>query len=232
MEKVFINSYRKASQILLFSLISLALLVVSAFAARQLFQSWYSLAAGIFLMALAIPFHILGKRISSLYVISFLMNSVAAGFSVCTYYIVKNYPLNLETMMLAVFPAAGVLFLTVICFPPLFKSKKTTVGVSVVLAILFTCLSILFWVKTQRLFYSMSFFSFLSVLFYIGVFSVSTGRSNRNILRDISFGSFGSFIILAIAVSVLLSEGEVLGDAAPDIDLGSRPQKRPKGKHF
>lgn len=124
MEKVFINSYRKASQILLFSLISLALLVVSAFAARQLFQSWYSLAAGIFLMALAIPFHILGKRISSLYIISFLMNSVAAGFSVCTYYIVKNYPLNLETMMLAVFPAAGMLFLTVICFPPLFKSKK------------------------------------------------------------------------------------------------------------
>ncbi|MDD6174148.1 MAG: hypothetical protein PUC59_00070 [Firmicutes bacterium] len=225
----------KAFWIFIFSLLSLGLLVISAFAASLLFREWHSLAAGIVLMILAIPFHVFGKRTSSLYLASFLINSVAAGFSVSAYYIMKNCPLDFGTMALALLIPAGILCFVFVCLQIYPKSKKITVVAAVVLIVLLSGLWVLFWVKTKRLFYSMSFFLFVLTLFYLGVFAVSVDHRERNVLRDISFGSFGSFIILTVIVSALLSEGDVL-DLTPDIDIGSgkssKRKNRHKGKHF
>lgn len=43
---------------------------------------------------------------------------------------------------------------------------------------------------------------------------ISLNNTERKVLRDISFGSFGSFIIITIVVLCIISKGDALADIA------------------
>jgi hypothetical protein len=47
-------------------------------------------------------------------------------------------------------------------------------------------------------------------LFYLCVFGITINHDDRSVFRDISFGGFGSLIIIAVVVIFIISEGEAL----------------------
>ena len=73
--------------------------------------------------------------------------------------------------------------------------------------------------------YSFGFFTILLSLFYHCVFAL-TVNNDRLVLRDISFGSFGAFVIISIVVLFILTEGEIL----EGFDIGGGEGKK-KVKH-
>ena len=206
----FINIKGKPFLILFFSAISLGIFVVATLISPIIFKHCYSLIAGIVLMILAIPFHILGRKSTWFFVISFLLNSTATGFSVSAYYIQKNIPVDLYNMLLALIPAISILFLTYLTLQVFSKTKRFSISIACVAIFILLILAIVFWIRTSQILYSFAFFSLLITLFYICVFGISINHDERIVMRDISYGSFGSFIILTIVVIAILSEGDFL----------------------
>ena len=60
----------------------------------------------------------------------------------------------------------------------------------------------------------------LIALFYICIFTISINNDKRSVLRDISYGSFGAFVILTVIVLVMLSDGDALSGI--DLPFGGR----------
>ena len=54
------------------------------------------------------------------------------------------------------------------------------------------------------------FFSLIISVYYLVVSAFNVRNTEREILRDISFANFGIFIITALVVFIILSEGEIL----------------------
>lgn len=87
----FLNTKAKAVVVFLLSLISLGLFVFAGLIAVAVCSKWYGLIAAGIMMIAAIPFHCTGKKNKVGYLISFLLNSVANGFSVSAYFLTKGY---------------------------------------------------------------------------------------------------------------------------------------------
>lgn len=206
----FLNTKAKAFVVFLFSLISLGLFILSTLFATAVCQKWHGLAIGIGLMLLAIPFHCIGKKFKWGYLLSFLANAIANGFSVSAYFITQNIPLDLYSLLLAIIPAAGILLLVYFMLQTFHKTKKVTVTVACILNALLTIAFLVFWIMEGNIIFSFGFFSSLISFFYLCVFGITINHDERSVLRDISFGSFGSFIILTVVVIFILSEGEIL----------------------
>lgn len=222
----FLNTKAKAFVVFLFSLISLGLFILSTLFATAVCPKWYGLAIGIGLMLLAIPFHWIGKKYKWGYLLSFLLNSIGSGFSVSAYYVTKHIPLDLYSLLLAIIPAAGILLLVYFMLQTFHKTKKVTVAVACLLNALLTIAFLVFWIMDGNVIFSFGFFSSLISFFYLCVFGITINHDERSVLRDISFGSFGSFIILTVVVIFILSEGEILEGADLDLDLGGNDSKK------
>lgn len=222
----FLNTKAKAFVVFLFSLIALGLLILSTLLATAICQKWYGLAIGIGLMLLAIPFHWIGKKYKWGYLLSFLANSIGSGFSVSAYYVSQNIPLDLYSMLLAVLPAVGILLLVYFMLQTFHKTKKVTVTIACILNALLTIAFLVFWIMDGNIIFSFVFFSSLISFFYLCVFGITIHHDERSVLRDISFGSFGSFIILTVVVIFILSEGEILDGADLDLDFGGNDNKK------
>jgi len=225
----FINTKAKAFVVFLFSLISIALFAVAAFLGVAVFKEFYGLVASLTLMILAIPFHLQGKKRKWTYTVSFLMNSVANGFSVSAYYTVKNIDLSIEGVLLAAIPAVGILLLVYLMLQTFNKTKKVTVTVACIVNGAVTVALTVFWITYGWLIFSFGFFCSLISFFYLCVFGITVNHDERSVLRDISFGSFGSFIIITVVVIFILSEGEILeGLDGFDVGVGSSKSKKKK----
>ena len=225
----FLNTKAKAFVVFLFSLISVALIAVAAFLGVAVFKEFYGLAAAITLMILAIPFHLQGKKRKWTYTVSFLMNSVANGFSVSTYYSAKNIDLSIEGVLLAVIPAVGILLLVYLMLQTFNKTKKVTVTVACILNGALTVALTVLWIIYGWLIFSFGFFCSLISFFYLCVFGITVNHDERSVLRDISFGSFGSFIIITVVVIFILSEGEIL-EGFDGLDFGGSGKNSKKKK--
>ena len=225
----FINTKAKAFVVFLFSLISIALFAVAAFLGVAVFKEFYGLVASLTLMILAIPFHLQGKKRKWTYTVSFLMNSVANGFSVSAYYTVKNIDLSIEGVLLAAIPTVGILLLVYLMLQTFNKTKKVTVTVACIVNGAVTVALTVFWITYGWLIFSFGFFCSLISFFYLCVFGITVNHDERSVLRDISFGSFGSFIIITVVVIFILSEGEILeGLDGFDVGVGSSKSKKKK----
>lgn len=223
----FLDKKCKAVVVFLFSLIAIGLFVFTTFFAMCVCTKGYGLIIGIVLMLLAIPFHILGKKNPIGYLISFLVNSVANGFSVSAYYLVKGIDIDLGSMIFAIIPAVAVLFIVYLMLQIWGKTKRVTVSVAVVVNVILIVAEIVLWIKNGSVPFSFGFFSLMISMFYLGVFGITINHDERAVLRDVSFGSFGSFIILTVVVIVILSEGDILEglDFAGDGDNSGRKKK-------
>lgn len=222
-----INPNLKPIIVFLSFLIALGIFVFSTLFATSVCTKWYGLLIGVVLMLVAIPIHCQGEKAKLCYVLSFLVNSVANGFSLSAYYIDSEYALNVGEMLKAsVLPVAllFVVFLLVRLFPEI---KKYICISGVVIGCIMLVAFIVLSVKQGGVIFSFGFFATLLSLFYHCVMGV-TANNNRDGLRDISFGSFGAFIIISIVVLFVISDGEIL--EAFDISGGESSQKSKKNK--
>lgn len=220
----FIDRKCKAIVVFIFSMIAIGLFIVSTLFAMSVCNGGQSFITGIALMVLAIPFHIFGKKSPISYLVSFAINTVASGFSVSSYYLVKDISVDLVSVVFSMVPAVAVLTLVYLMLQIFSKTKKVTVTVAVIVDLILIIMETVLWVKYDMVLFSFGFFALLIALFYLGVFGITINHEERPVLRDISFGSFGSFIILTVVVVVILSEGDLLDGA--DFDFGGERKKK------
>ena len=222
-----INTNLKPIIVFLSFLIALGIFVFSTLFATSVCTKWYGLLIGVSLMLIAIPIHCQGEKAKICYILSFLVNSVANGFSLSAYYVDSEYALNVGEMLKAcVLPIAllFVVFLLVRLFPEI---KKYICISGVVIGSIMLVAFIVLSVKQGGVIFSFGFFATLLSLFYHCVMGV-TANNKRDGLRDISFGSFGAFIIISIVVLFIISDGEIL--EAFDVGGGESSQKSKKNK--
>lgn len=208
------------------SLVAVGIFVFSTLFATSVCEKWYGLVIGFLLMLVAIPIHCFGNKMKIGYVLSFLVNSVANGFSLSAYYSSKNIALNTEDMVKAcILPILlfFVVFLLVQLFPEI---KNYICAVGVVIGCIMLVVFMVLWIRNTTVFYSFGFFAVLLSLFSHCVMAV-TANNKRNVLRDISFGNFGAFIIISLVVLFIITEGEILEGF--DIS-GGESNKKPKHK--
>lgn len=220
----FLHTKARAFVVFLFALISLGVFIISTLVAATVCQSWFGLIIGILLMIAAIPFHYMGKKHKTGYLISFVLNAVADGFSVSAYYLTVNIKLNMAEMLVSILPSVAILLLVYLLLQTFNKTKKVTVTIAVILNFLLTVLLTVLWIMHGDVIFSFGFFASLLSLFYLCVFGITINHDERSVLRDISFGSFGSFIILTVVVIFILSEGEILDGF--DLDIGDLKKKK------
>lgn len=185
----FLHTKAKAFVVFLFSVISIGIFIISALGATAIFKEWYGLISGIILMMLAIPFHWMGKKKKGCYLISFLINSIANGCSVSAYYVSENISLHIHSLLLAVLPALGVLFLVYLLLQTFHKTKQVTVTVVCIINGLLTIALLVLWIIYGSTVFSFGFFASLISFFYLCVFGITINHDERSVLRDISFGS-------------------------------------------
>lgn len=226
----FINKKCKEVVVFLFSLIAIGIFILTSFFAVCVCTKGCGLIVGIVLMVLAIPFHVLGKKIPIGYLISFVINSIANGFSVSAYYLIKDISIDLRGMIFAVVPAVAVLFIVYLMLQIWGKTKRVTVSVAVIVNILLMFGMCALWVIYGSVPYSFGFFSLIICMFYLCVFGITINHDERAVLRDVSFGSFGSFIILTVVVIFILSEGDILDGFTLDGSERSGKKKQKKIK--
>ncbi len=223
-----INTNLKPIVVFLSLLAAMGIFVVSTLFATSVCTKWYGLVIGFILMLVAIPIHCFGNKMKIGYALSFLVNSVANGFSLSAYYNSKNIALNAEDMLKAcVLPIAllFVVFLLVQLFPAI---KKYICAVGVVIGCTMLVAFMVLWIKSTTVLFSFSFFSVLLSLFSHCVMAV-TANNKRDALRDISFGSFGAFIIISLVVLFIITEGEILEGF--DVGGGESGKKTKHKKH-
>ena len=206
----FLNTKAKAFVVFVFSLSFMGIFVLSSLLATQICQKWYGLAIGIVMMIIAIPFHCKGKKVLWGYLASFLINSIASGFVVSAYYIKNETVLDICNLLIGTIPAAVIVFLVYLMLQSFNKTKKVTITVAAIINAVLTIAAIVFWIMHGNVVFSFGFFCSLISFFYLCVFGITINHDERSVLRDISFGSFGSFIIISVVVIFILSEGEIL----------------------
>ena len=226
----YLNTKAKPVLVFLFSLIFLGVFSVTTLLLHQSFVwTWHwLLAAVVVMMLLAIPCHIAGRKSQLLYLVSFLFNSIASGCSVSAYYAATHTAVTFVEMLLGLVPAAAVLLLAYAAIQIYSKTKRFALTICTVLIVALLIVAVVFWAKGESQLFSFGFFSLFIALFYIGVFGVTVNHDERSVFRDISFGGFGSFIILTVVVAVILSEGDILDGA--DLSGGGGGKKNRRAK--
>lgn len=222
----FIGTKSKTFVVFLFSMISLGIFTFSTQLAVFICSTWIGLIIGILLMLLAIPMHVAAKKFSFLYVFSFLLNFIACGFSVSAYYIKRNISPALFEIILALIPAALILSLIYIMLKIFSKTKKLTLTLALIINVLLLILSVIFWIRTGQVIFSSCFFCLVISLFFICIFGVTINHIERPVLRDISYGSFGTFVILTVVIIFILSEGDILDLSGIELGGGNGGGKK------
>ena len=193
-----------------FTVIAYVLFALSTIFALSICTEWYGLVIGAVLMVLAVPTHIFAKKHNSLYILSYALNTIGSGFAASAYYLEKQLtviPENLFLPMLIPAIVSLVTYLLVRLFP---KIKKFVLAISTIGTIAMLIAFAVLWIKNGYEFYSFAFFNSVFTLFYIVVDAVTAGEYDRLVIRDISFGSFGIFLVIALVVLFIISEGEIL----------------------
>ena len=223
----YLNAKARAFVVFVFSLSFMGIFVLSSLVATQILQNWYGLAIGIAMMVIiAIPFHCRGKKTLWGYLASFSINSIASGFVVSAYYLKNEIVLNIYSLLIGAIPSAAIIFLVYLMLQIFNKTKKITITVAAIINAILTISATVFWIIHGDVIFSFAFFCSLVSLFYLCVFGITINHDERSLFRDISFGSFGSFIIISVVVAFILSEGEILDGL--DFGDGSRKGKRKK----
>ncbi|MBE6788452.1 MAG: hypothetical protein E7539_02185 [Ruminococcaceae bacterium] len=206
----YLNTKAKAFVVFVFSLAFIGLFVLSSLLATQICQKWYGLAVGLVMMIAAIPFHCKGKKKLWGYLVSFAINAVASGFIVSAYYLKNGIALDMLSLLTGAAFSAAILFLVYLMLQSFNKTKKVTIIVAGIINAALTIGATVLWIMQGNVVFSFGFFCSLICFFFLCVFGITINHDERSVFRDISFGSFGSLIIISVVVIFIISEGEVL----------------------
>lgn len=220
----FFTSKARAFTVFIFALTYMSIFAISTLLVTNVATDEGTLILSILFMLAAIPFHWFGKKHPSLYLASIVLNAIATGFSVSAYYINIEIIPNITHAIAAMLPSVAILLIVYLMLQVFSKTKKVTVTVACILNAILTVGLIVLWIMDGNTIFSLGFFCSLISFFFLCVFGITVNHNERSVLRDISFGGFGSFIIVTVVVIFILSEGDVL-EAFDIPDLGSGNKK-------
>lgn len=201
----YLRTKGKGFTVYFFFLISLAIFLCSVFLGCDLFLKWYGIIAGVILTLLAVPCHFfLGRKTSFGHFLSFLLNSVGAGFSVSAYYTVKNVSLIPEKLFFGILPSVILMLFISVFMVAMRDNKHILIIIFAVIEVALLVVSIVFWVNREAQTYAIMLFSLLLSSFYIAVLAVSVDEDERTPMRDCSFGSYGFYLVATVVVAVIL----------------------------
>ena len=201
----YLRTKGKGFTVYFFFLLSLAIFLSSVFWGCNLFAKWFGILAGFGLTLLAVPCHFfLGRKTAFGHFLSFLLNSVGAGFSVSAYYTVKNVSLVPEKLFFGILPCVVLMLVISFLMVALRENKHILIIVFALIEIALLIVSIVFWVKGEAEMWAIMFFSLLLSSFYIAVLAVTVDEDERTPLRDCSFGSYGFYLVATVVVIVIL----------------------------
>lgn len=211
---------KKAQLTAFFGILSWVLIALSTYVFANVFTRWYGLLAGFGLMVVAFLFHMIGrKKDSRFYVLSTCINQVATGLSLSAYYTYFKHTLSLTTLFITFLCYLFLCILLCFCVDQV-QSKKKAGWLCGIGFVLLYALSLYAWVNHGST-YSFYFFTLTILLMYF-LLSMKTFRTTRNYLSDLSFASFGIYLLLTYIVIVLLSDG----DGLDLIDLSDNRKKQ------
>lgn len=221
-----VNQKWRTPSVFLFFVLSIAILIFSLPLTCAMLSSWHGVVVGIVLTLIAIPFHRTGHSHSWGHVVSFLLTAVSNGFSLSALY---RPPVNLSLLCRGAFPSVVILFAVCVVLFLFPKAKSAAITLGCLADMALAVVSVVYWIKTGATDVSFAFFCSLICLFFLCVYGITANHEKRNVLRDISFGGFGAFVMLTVVVVFILSEGELLdgfGDLdVPDFGGGKRDKK-------
>ncbi|WP_167958089.1 hypothetical protein [Anaerosporobacter faecicola] len=213
---------KKAQLTAFFGILSWVLVALSTYVFTNVLTNWYGLLAGFVLMLVALSFHIIGrKKNSKFYVLCTCINQVATGLSLSAYYTYNNHTLSLTTLCITFLCYLFLCLLLCYCIDRVHSKKRAGLLCGFVFGLLYA-LSVYGWVNVGST-YSFYFFTLTILLLYV-LLALKTFHTSRNYLADLSFASFGIYLLITYIVIVLLSEG----DGLDLIDLSdSRKKQKP-----
>ncbi len=171
-------------------------------------NEWAGFIVGVLLMIIAIIIHQFGKHLFVFYILSFMMNMMGVGLSITTYYMFKKYSLDLEDFLIAFANSFSIIIgFSLLSLIPWFK-KYIKWFVSVIILVSFG-LSLALWLTVDS-FTGLSFY-FLNISYFYLIGILAMSESIKDLSKEMSFISFGAFILVSIIVLIVISEGEALG---------------------
>ena len=211
--------------VLIISIITSLLFGISSYVfVLTLSASYIIFVVGILLFVLAIPIHFLGKKGARTvpYCMSICFTTIGSGLSAAGYYLYRKEALTVSEVLVGVL----ICIITNVILHLLFswvpnKGACKLIGGSLlaVLVILFVYL----WNNAGSAYNSYLFFTTILATFTYLVYLITAG-TDRPVYRDISFGSFGIFLVITTVVLIILSDG----DALEFLDVFDTPGTRRK----
>lgn len=159
------------------------------------------------------------KNSPMLWLLCYLLNSVANGFSVAAFYIHAAFSAAAAELLPCLLPAAALVFMAgalLACFPVRKKWILCFVGIGAAALLVMSFIPAVWPEGYHR---SAVLFGSLVAIMYLVVYGVTIGRGARTVLRDIACGSFGALILVTFVVLLIISDGEALDGLDFDLDF-------------
>ncbi len=161
---------------------------------------------GVILMALAIPFAILGSRCKTLYALAIAANAAGTGFITSYYYLYFEISVSITQLIAPTLVGALIVLLISCILYALTKWKGIILFFSGLLSLGGLITSAVLWAIHGNVEISFSFFiSILTVTAVVLLYAVIRGDDENEILRDTAFASFGVLIIVGFVVLLLVA---------------------------
>lgn len=204
-------------------LVASAFTLIFSYICASSIPKWYGILIGIVFVMLAIPLHRFGKRYWPLYILTVGLNSVSCGFLIGGYHAFNQIILHFPQMLLSTVP--GFLILTLVWLSLLFTyGKRRVIGYAAVIWFGLLISLLVLWLSNGNTIYSFGFF----MLVFSGYFLVGygvTACNDRHVFSDLSFCSFGAFLMVLI-VLIIISEGGILDVLDMPFSGGSGHKRR------
>ncbi len=217
----------KRRMIILYAALSLLVVSLSIAIFFPLLKTYEGIIIGSSLMVIAIPFHLLGKKVNFLYILSMLLNSIGIGLAITSYYVFKSYPLDFIDFLVA-----GSISLLVLGLFAYLSSHKFFIGHAklwlVLTIIVCLGLSTALWLGVNA--FSGLTFYLLNITYFFMIAMIAASEDMKNLNRELSLVLFGAFILVTLVVLIIITEGEALsgGDFSLDLSGFSGGKKKRK----
>ena len=167
--------------------------------------------------------HVVGNELSVLHVVSYLMNSIAVGFSISSFYIYIEQIIEFSDYITV--SVIGILATVVLFSATSHKASKAyKKGMIIVFIIASFILTLVLWFTHHQPIYSLLFFYMIILNFYIG-FSLVEANHIKDWLKHNSLASFGYFMVVSTLILIVISEGQILEGLDGLGYIGSGKQK-------
>lgn len=207
-----------------FSLVSYILISIGIHFGYHLPETYLGFLFGIILFVIAIPLHIFGNKNTLFYAFSILLTSFGVGLILTSYYSTVENQLKLVDYVVAI--TISITTLTIFSFITSFTviKKYSKIILIFTIPILFI-ITLIVWLNSD-IFTGLTFY-FFNIIYFHMICVVTASEDIKDLLREMSFSMFGSFILISIIVIIILSEGEALEGIGNSIDIPiSRKKKR------